>query len=250
MSALRNLHVIVTSLLYAEFVASGLSYMLLAMNIPYSREFFAILPLCDWATSVYLLCTAHVLHAASIFGWKFSFQYTVIAIGVVSVMEECGLQSGLIFGEYHFTPALGSFVTNNLPLLVPFLWFSLSYPIYIFTFLLVPQKSSFWHFGFSVMTASALLAGYDIVSEPIGILYGSHLWYHAAHVDSATSLETFVPRPDWVFSRQQRPGREDPSSAYRRSPILEAILDILAYPCHYNIPFHVSSTSFWHQPSQ
>jgi len=85
---LRQLLVVVTSLLYLEFIVSGLSYLLLSLNIQFFRDVFAVVPVYDWAASVYLLCLAHVCHATTIFGWLFAVRYTLIGLGVVFVMEE------------------------------------------------------------------------------------------------------------------------------------------------------------------
>lgn len=237
---------ITTGLLYVEFIASGLSYILLAMNIPISRQAFAVLPLCDWATSVYLLCVAHILHAVTVFGGAFAMQYTVLGLGVVAAMEEFGLRTGLTFGEYHFTPALGYFLTNHLPALVPFLWFALSYPIFVFTYLILEKqrRRSSQHIGLKVLTASALLTGYDLISDPIGVLYGNNIWYHAAHVDSVTSLETFVPKPDWVFGPRETAGDQQQSrfAAAAYPQVVTYLLNALSTPCHYNIPLHVSAS--------
>jgi uncharacterized membrane protein len=243
-----QIHVAITLLLYLEFVVSGLSYMLLAQDVQLFRDIFASLPLCDWAISVYLLCLAHVLHAATIFGWTFACKYALIGLGVVSAMEEIGLRTFLIFGEYYFTPALGNFLTPNLPILVPFLWFALSYPIFVYTFLLVKKQkgtTQYWHTISCVLLASTLLAGYDLIAEPIGVLYGNQLWYHAAHVDSTTSLDTYASQPDWVFGR--RPSGDSASSGGiisidddSYSPLKKLFLEVLSFPCHYGIPLHVS----------
>jgi hypothetical protein len=245
MPLLQRLHMTVTSLLYLQFVASGLSYILLAMHIPLLhsplRAVINTLPLCEWATSVYVLCTAHILHSASVFGWRFAMQYTILGLTVVTAMEEFGLRSGVIFGEYYFTATLGSYLTNLLPTLVPFLWFALSYPIFLFTYLLMMrQKRKYQHVGVSVLLASSLLAGYDLISEPIGILYGNQLWHHAAHVDSETSMDTFVPQPDWVFGRPMNGDGNSQSMYYEKFPVLSSIIETLSFPCHYNIPLHVS----------
>jgi hypothetical protein len=257
---LKQIGVVVTVLLYAVFVLSGLSYILLAMNnIPHLRDIFAVLPVCGWATSVYLFSLAHVCHAAAIFGWVFACQYAFFGIAVVSLMEEIGLRTGLIFGQYYFSPALGGFITNNLPTLVPFLWFSLSYPIFVLTYILLIQQNKYRNTLYCVLFASVLLTAYDLISEPIGILYGNQLWHHAAFVDSATPLQTFVPQPDWAFGlRTARTSIGDPpytdvdnissgsSSGVStgRGNLLyvvkQAVLEALSMPCHYNIPLHVS----------
>lgn len=228
--------VVVTSLLYLEFIVSGLSYVLLALlDVHFLRNIFSVLPVCDWATSVYVLCLAHVCHAATIFGWLFAVRYTLIGLGVVFVMEETGLRTGFIFGEYYFTSSLGDFLTKNQPILVPFLWFALSYPIFVYTYLLVRRKT-YHSVRKCVLLASALLTGYDLISEPIGVLYGNQLWHHAAHVDSITPLDTFVPQPDWAFGIQ--PGAsENHASGWKK-----AYLNILSIPCHCNIPLHVRQT--------
>lgn len=238
MSLPRQALAVVTALLYLEFIVSGLSYVLLALDIQFFRDIFAVLPICDWAPSVYLLCLAHICHAATVFGWTFACRYTFIGLGVVFMMEETGLRTSLIFGHYHFVPQrLGVFLTDNQPMLVPFLWFSLSYPIFVYTYLLVRQKFAYYQRlrnVYSVILASALLTAYDLISEPIGVLYGNQLWHHAAHIDSVNPLETFEPQPDWAFG-PSRPDAEAKQSSWKKS-----FINFLSIPCHFNIPLHVS----------
>lgn len=198
--------------------------MLLATDLPWTKAVFNVVPICDWATSVYVLCLAHVFHAAYVFGWYFSCQYGLIGLGVVFAMEEIGLQTGVVFGDYFFTSNLGLFATSHLPVIVPFLWFSLSYPIFVWTVVLIKEKNiSRNGHAKSVLFASIFLTAYDTVSDPIGVLYGNKMWHHAAFVDSATSLQSYSPQPDWVFS-----------SSTKKSFLLQ----VLSFPCHFGIPFH------------
>ena len=174
-----------------------------------------------------------VMQRPSLVGYLLSGIHS-LGLGLCSSWRR--LRTGLIFGEYYFTPALGGFLTDNLPTLVPLLWFSLSYPVFMYTHLLVRWNGGYQHQqnAHSVLLASALLTGYDLISEPIGVLYGNQLWHHAAHVDSISPLDTFVPQPDWGFGLQTA-AAEGSTSGWKK-----AYLDFLSIPCHYNIPLHVS----------
>ena len=238
---IREIVTIAASLLYLHFILSGLSYIFLAYDLQFFREIFALIPLGDWTASVYLLCLAHILHAISVFGWLFACQYTFFGLGIVALMEEVGLRTDIIFGRYHFTSHLGSYITPNLPLLVPFLWFSLSYPLFVYTFIMLEKRrwSKIRHQTYRVILSAVLLTAYDLVSDPVGVLYGNKIWYHAAHVDSVSSLDTYVPKPDWVFTGRSGSSASDFAQLSVLRKLKDTALDFLSFPCHFDIPLHV-----------
>jgi len=66
-------------------------------------------------------------HAWTALGPRLAAAFLAIAIAVSWALEEIGVATGLVYGPYHYTAALGpSF--GAVPVLIPLAWFALAYP--------------------------------------------------------------------------------------------------------------------------
>jgi len=80
--------------------------------------------------TVYLAAAVMVLHSYLVFGGKFAISFTLITFLYALAVENIGVSTGWPFGRYHYSHTLGLFVFK-IPLLVPFAWIMLAYPILI-----------------------------------------------------------------------------------------------------------------------
>jgi uncharacterized membrane protein len=71
-----------------------------------------------------------IFHAAYVLGWQRTLAFFGITVAVTWCYEHVGVETGLIYGAYHYTDALGVKL-GNVPIIIPIAWFMMIYPSYI-----------------------------------------------------------------------------------------------------------------------
>jgi putative membrane protein len=71
-----------------------------------------------------------VFHAAYVLGWRHTLLFFGITVAVSWSYEHMGVETGLIYGAYHYTDALG-LKLGHVPIIIPIAWFMMIYPSYI-----------------------------------------------------------------------------------------------------------------------
>jgi uncharacterized membrane protein len=71
-----------------------------------------------------------VFHAAYVLGWRHTLLFFGITVAVSWSYEHVGVETGLIYGTYHYTDALGVKL-GHVPIIIPIAWFMMIYPSYI-----------------------------------------------------------------------------------------------------------------------
>jgi uncharacterized membrane protein len=123
-----------------------------------------------------------VLHAWIALGPRLAIASLAATVAISWTLEELGATTGLLYGGYHYTPALGPQV-GSVPVLIPLAWFALAYP----TSVLVGMVAGRWgpdaSGGRSGIVASALvgallMTAWDLALDPIlsGPAYGAWVW--------------------------------------------------------------------------
>ena len=201
--------IFVTILCYSVYIVSGLQLLILSFVRNKKSN-----PVVSWLTSVILLAVGNVCNAISIFGYGIIFHF-LRALCLVFVFEEFGLRYGVVFGRYEFTDSLGPRVSERLPALVLVLWTCLLYPSIllgtaIFTGSPTGTIPKNRRILFSSITAVVVVM-FDVVSEPVGVLFGHKIWHHAAFINADCTTYTGVA--DWVYPINQ------PLSSYFGIPL-------------------------------
>ena len=75
-----------------------------------------------------MLCS--IFHAAYVLGWRHTLVFFGITVAVSWSYEQLGVETGLIYGAYHYTDALG-LKLGHVPIIIPIAWFMMVYPSYI-----------------------------------------------------------------------------------------------------------------------
>jgi putative membrane protein len=75
-----------------------------------------------------MLCS--IFHAAYVLGWRHTLVFFGITVAVSWSYEQVGVETGLIYGAYHYTDALG-LKLGHVPIIIPIAWFMMVYPSYI-----------------------------------------------------------------------------------------------------------------------
>jgi putative membrane protein len=129
-------------------------------------------------TIIVLLLT--LWHASHVLGARPALAFFAITVVTSWLFEELGVSSGLIFGSYHYTSALGPMV-GAVPVLIPAAWFVLAYPSYFAADLMLDRVPiripgslgdllGLALFGALVMTAT------DVMADPILSGPSLHAW--------------------------------------------------------------------------
>ncbi len=71
-----------------------------------------------------------IFHAAYVLGWRHTLLFFGITVAVSWSYEHVGVETGLIYGSYHYTDALG-LKLGHVPIIIPIAWFMMIYPSYI-----------------------------------------------------------------------------------------------------------------------
>jgi putative membrane protein len=71
-----------------------------------------------------------IFHATYVLGWRHTLLFFSISVAVSWSYEHIGVETGLIYGAYHYTDALGPKL-GHIPIIIPIAWFMMIYPSYI-----------------------------------------------------------------------------------------------------------------------
>jgi uncharacterized membrane protein len=82
-----------------------------------------------------------------------------------------GVATGLIFGDYHYTDALGMRI-GHVPVLIPLAWFMMIYPRYVIANLLADGRPSgtrggLAHLIWLAFLSALVMTAWDLVIDPI-----------------------------------------------------------------------------------
>ncbi len=148
------------------------------------RTLFASLP--DLAGGVrgqsLVLVGFSLLHALHGLGWRRTLFFFVTTAVVSWAFEQVGVSTGIVYGAYHYTDALGIRL-GHVPVLIPLAWFMMVYPSYIVANLTAgrrpygsPRRIGAVA-GMAALSALAMTA-WDVVMDPLmsGPTVGAWVW--------------------------------------------------------------------------
>jgi bisanhydrobacterioruberin hydratase len=150
--------------------------VMLGMIIPFKVDFLV--------GFVFTLMIFVVWHAILTKGWKRSLLMFVLSYIIAFIAEVLGVNFGLIFGSYHYTPMLG-IQPLGVPLLAALAWEPIIYASFMMTNILIPflpeqttpwKKILFSYIGLSIMGAVATTA-WDLMIDPIAVGHGWWVWH-------------------------------------------------------------------------
>jgi putative membrane protein len=121
-------------------------------------------------------------HASTALGVRLMLAFFAITALTSWGFEEIGVATGLIYGPYHYTSALGPWL-GSVPILIPFAWFVMVYPTYILANLVADG----WPIGTPgrrgdlvrlALLSALLMTAWDLVLDPIlsGPSVGAWVW--------------------------------------------------------------------------
>lgn len=85
------------------------------------------------ALAMFTIC---IVNAKHLFGKRLTLHFALLAVIVGWFAEQMGATHGWFFGEYSYTDVLGWRI-GAVPVVIPFMWFALSYIAYVLANLIV-----------------------------------------------------------------------------------------------------------------
>ncbi len=111
-----------------------------------------------------------VCHAIYMLGWRQAVIFFAVSAVISWFLEQIGVQTGVIYGAYHYTDQLG-IKLGHVPLLIPIAWFMMMYPSYVIANLIGTGKPASVGKGLLQITwLSALgamtMTAWDLTMDP------------------------------------------------------------------------------------
>lgn len=113
----------------AAFIYSAIARPLLEQYSDAAADYLPRIP-GGLAIKTLLVMLFSVFHAAYALGWRRTLAFFALAAAISWTYEQVGVETGLIYGKYHYTDALGPKL-GHVPIIIPVAWFMMIYPSYI-----------------------------------------------------------------------------------------------------------------------
>jgi uncharacterized membrane protein len=121
--------------------------------------------------------TFALLHSGQREGWRRALGLLALVFVVSLTFESIGVATGVIYGPYHYTHALGPLFLGLVPYLIPVAWFMMSYPSFVISDVLVPRRWARWPRLLVVAAIGAMvMTAWDLVMDPIMVAGGHWVW--------------------------------------------------------------------------
>lgn len=114
----------ISTIFLALFVYSGVLRPLFKQFLP-----LPLIPGDVGLLTILMICFS-ICHAWYSIGWKHTVIFFIMTMSVSWIYEEIGVETGQIFGAYHYTDVLGA-KFGHVPILIPLAWFMMIYPSYV-----------------------------------------------------------------------------------------------------------------------
>jgi uncharacterized membrane protein len=110
-------------------------------------------------------------HAWHALGWRHTLVFFALSAVISWGFEQVGVATGLIYGPYHYTEALG-IKLGHVPLLIPLAWFMMIYPSYVIANLIVEgrptgSRGGLRHIVWLAFLSAMVMTAWDLVVDPL-----------------------------------------------------------------------------------
>lgn len=159
-------------------VLLGLSTLFLAILV-YRGVFYSLVS--PWValpdipggvrTLTLFLMLSSFFHAWYSLGGKNTLIFFVLSAVVAWIFEQVGVETGLIYGPYHYTDRLG-IKLGHVPLLIPLAWFMMIYPSYVISNLIADGQPDGTRGGIGrivwlAFLGAMVMTAWDVAMDPI-----------------------------------------------------------------------------------
>ena len=153
-----------------------LAYLLLLYLLIFVHGFIHLSPaLTDeripFQTLVPIFALFSLLHAVFMLGWRRAAAFFGVSAVLSLGSELAGVRSGIIFGPYFYTDALGAKFLGDVPYVIPLAWFMMIYPAYVVANLALDgqptgQGGGIGRLGFRSLVAALVMTAWDLTLDP------------------------------------------------------------------------------------
>ena len=154
----------VTALFLGVFIYQGILHALLlpAVALPGVPGGVGVLTV--------ILMLFSFLHATYALGWRHCLTFFALSAVISWVFEQVGVATGLVYGAYHYTDALGPKL-GHVPFLIPIAWFMMIYPSYIVANLIAEgrptgSRGSLGRIAWLAFLSGLVMTAWDLVVDP------------------------------------------------------------------------------------
>jgi putative membrane protein len=133
-------------------------------------------------SSTLILWVFSLLHAAYLLGWRHALAFFAISAVISWLFEQVGVETGAIYGPYHYTDQLGVKL-GHVPLLIPIAWFMMIYPSYVIANLVADGRAAGTRGGglrllWLAALGAAVMTAWDVAMDPImsGLRMQAWVW--------------------------------------------------------------------------
>lgn len=111
-----------------------------------------------------------LFHSWYVLGWKNTLVFFALTSAVSWGYEQAGVETGLIYGNYQYTDALGEKL-GHVPIIIPLAWFMMIYPSYIIANLIATKNLTVHYSGISMVVwlavvSALVMTSWDVVIDP------------------------------------------------------------------------------------
>ena len=130
------------------------------------------------ATAFAVVAAAFALtHAWASRGASFACRFFAVATVTSLATELAGVKTGLVFGPYAYAPDFGAKILGLVPLVIPLIWFSISYLAFATSGAVLGRGSAEPAAPHRAALSAGWLLGYDLVADPNHVFRGG--WSYA-----------------------------------------------------------------------
>jgi uncharacterized membrane protein len=185
-----------------------------------------------------------LLHCTVLEGPRRTAIFFFISAVVSWLMEEIGVRTGLMYGAYHYSTALGAKL-GHVPILIPLAWFMMIYPSWMVarTLLRGIRLDSLPGLTAAAAVAAIVMTAWDVVMDPGMSAAGNWIWENGGSYFGVPLrnyfgwlLTTFLVY--WLAGRLWKSARHAPSgkSVFPALPVVVYAFFALRYVLANRIP--------------
>jgi uncharacterized membrane protein len=140
---------------------------------------FPSFPLADIGVAMFVALFS-LLHNLYTFGWRRTLALLGITLVVAWGFEQTSVITGLPYGVYHYSDALGAKL-GHVPYAIPLAWYSMLYPSYVLARLITgdtqPHRQPTWGaLLWRAFVSGIVITAWDVLVDPMASAPGVHSW--------------------------------------------------------------------------
>ncbi|TBR26468.1 MAG: carotenoid biosynthesis protein [Candidatus Nitrosotenuis sp.] len=117
-----------------------------------------------------LMMSFSLIHAWYVLGWKRALMFFAITAIVSWGYEQVGVETGIVYGKYHYTDVLGTKL-GHVPIIIPIAWFMMIYPSFIIANLITfssisKNQNKMSRIIWLSIISAIIMTAWDLVIDP------------------------------------------------------------------------------------